>query len=550
MSTTSIHGPRFRVLLRVTAGAALMAHATGCDDFQPPPSSSTPAQTRDAAAPGGGEPSGDAGAPSPSASIDASLPASAVVHAPAVGSHAHVLVPNPREQGVAVVALKDLKVAHVKCAQSPLLLAAQEDRDLALAVDTERAVACAIDLGGEVPLVTELPVVAHANRARLAPDARHAIVYHDRTLALRDGGAAVDTVEISVLSLVAPAQSHGVTVGLHPREVAFSADGTVAVVTSDAGLSVVPLSEAAAGKLLFAPAVAWQGGPQPEEAVVRVSADAGRAVAFEPDSPQLRVFDLHAESSQVLDLEARDVLGTDSLDAGFEAAPPRIADLALNRAGDRVYLALRGEQKWLDVPLPAALAPDFEFTVHDLAGQHTDRLALAASDEDTLLVLSDSDGRATLQPIGDDGPARQVPLVGPTDTVLGDPNGLAFVLLHAEDDDHSGTYTVVRAEDGFVRLSKSVGAPPMLVLAATGGTLAAVVHEGDAGAHLELLELGTFATTSAALDGKPVATGFGSDGRFAFVQLEHPDGRIEIFDLSTGRHRSATGLLIADRVRK
>jgi hypothetical protein len=533
--------------LETFAYAALVGLCLGCEDFEPPATTTRVVEPRDA----GGVPTarsqGDA-AKSPPAELDAGLAPIAAADALAVPSRSFVLVPDPQARAVVAVSVTTLRAERLSCARAPDRIAASERADLALAVDRAARTACVLDLTQATARSTELAIVAHANRIALSPDARHAVVYHDRLLAQRQGEAAFDPIEVSVIRLAAPAHGATVLVGLRPREVVFTRDGSAAVVISDAGVSLLPLTAAADGDVYPAPLVTWQGEPLPAEATVRVAADGSRALAFAKDGATLQVLDLAAQRASALDLVARDVLGSAALDAGFEPAPPRIADAVIDRSGGRALLALRGEQRLLDIALPQGLASIEDLTLHALPGQPTDRLALAAGAQPRLLVSSDSDARATLWSLAAPHESVRVPLAGPATDVEVDGEGRAFLLAHGPAQTPTG-YGVVRVRDGFARSAADSGVTRTTSFSEIAGRLA-VLERRSEDTTLTVVDVASLASLEVPLVGEVTTAGLAGAGRYAFVQLAHPDGKLALLDLTDGTIRTVTGYGIADRVQE
>ena len=505
-----------------------------CEDFDPPaPPSAAPI---DAGSRAPGAPGADA---APSSQADAGDGPASAPSAVARATPNYVIVPDARDHAVAVIDPATLQVRHVPCGDAPELVSAAEDRDVALVVDVAGERACALHIeDGEVRR-SSVGLVPHVNRVEFAPRARFALAFHDASAEAGDAPART-TQELSVIDLAEPgaARAGAVLAGLQPRAVAFGADGARAFVLSAEGIVSFDLAAAARGDVVRPPPLDF-GLQLWGSATVRIAADAGVALAFEPGSDILYSLDLRRGEVARVGLSELTAMSDD----GGVPEQPRIADAVISHDGAEIWVALRDEQALLRIPLPDALT--------QLEAQPSDRLHWVDGEGALLVYAEDpADGRATLVPVSAPDEARRVLLARAPDGVLSAESGDALGLLHDARQLPAG-YTLLRVRDGAIRFRQTDAAPVAIALSSAAGVLAALVAaSGDADPELHLLDFETLALRVEPLSAAPRALGFVGDGRFLYAQLAHPDGRLTFIDFTSGETRTATGFLIAERVRE
>jgi hypothetical protein len=276
-------------------------------------------------------------------------------------------------------------------------------------------------------------------------------------------------------------------------------------------------------------------------AQVRLAADGEHALLFEPGSSVVHRLDLLRGESERVDLTASGVPAV--------VTEPRVSDAVISRDGARVWLALRDAQALVSLPeLGAPLLLEHAL----VGGQPSDRLRWTGSDERALLVYTTepADGRAALVSRVLPAAVRRVRLARAPEHVLAADSGEALALLHGAPGMPEG-YTLLRVRDAATRFLQTDPAPIALALASDGAALAvAVAARGEHAAELHVLDVASLARRVEELPGTPLAVGFTGDGRYAFAQLAHPDGRLVLFEITSGELRTVTGFLIANRVQE
>jgi hypothetical protein len=524
-----------------------MAILCACEDFEPPANPVAVLVDAGSAAP----PSSPGTARPPPAQSDAgagdvSAPAAPIARA----TPNYVVIADPRDHAAVLIDAQSLQALRVPCGDAPVRVGAAEDADVALVVDVEGEQACALQVDDGEVRSASVNVVPHVNRIEFAPHARFALAFHDAS-AERAGGTVRVTQELSVITLGdGDATATTVVIGLRPRALAFSDDGARAFLVCDAGIATIDLAQATQAPVAHAKPSdfgldVWSGG-----AIVRIAPDADYAVAFEPGSDTLHGLDLQRGEAVRVDLSSWSQSAALDGDGGVPAQP-RIADAALSPDGTSLWVALRDEHALLRVPLPGAGDAPESIELHELDGQPSDRLAWVG-DERALFVhaAAPDDGRALLIAPEDPSEHEQVTLARAPDGVLAAEDGEALGLLH-EGPHRLAGYTVLRVRGGAARFRQTDAPPLGIAVSSAAGALAAIVAaSGERDAELHVVDFETLALHAEALPAAPRAVGFVGEGRYVYAELEHPDGRLIFVEIESGDVRTATGFLIAERVRE
>jgi hypothetical protein len=561
---------RWRVV-RAGVGAFLASLTlVACEEFKPPHNTAVGAGGGDAGIPDPGEVDeigaddvldGAVAAEEPEAvqsdgGVAADAPRNPLSFARATPRY--VFVANPRARTVAVIDPLSRKVQHASCPGTPSLLAASEYDDVAVAFEPESGVGCVLRVQEGAVTSSELRLVADANTLTFSADARFALAYHDRRLDAQD--APRFSQDVSVVALKEAPRSLDVTVGIGPSEVVFAEKEPRAFVVSAAGVSTIDLSLLSAASAAApgvpaeapvrarAPARSFGSAERLTVANVRVAQRGTRALTFEPEGNSLYVLDLGAEGpARLIDLSAW-ARGPALAQAGSRAIDRlRIADAAIEADGANAWLALRGEQTLLRVPL----APPVDLALVErisVPGQASDRLTLTNEQPGALFVSARStgDGRARLVSLAAPTSTQEVLLPAATEKMVGTRD---LALLHGGPEFVG--YSLVRASDGASLFFQSEREPlATAALAKLGVTAFALAPTAEQSGALHLVYAPDLSTEVFALDGAPLSVGFCSAIERAFVQETHSDGRLSFIDLANGQKQTLTGFLISARVQE
>jgi hypothetical protein len=560
----TIESPRVR---RAGVGAFLASLALlACEDFKPPHNASADAGDTDILDPDEldevdrddvEDGDGDAEAPDsapPDGGIGGEAPRNPLSFVRATPRY--VFVANPRGRTLAVINPLSRRTEHVSCPGTPSLVAASEYDDVAIAFEPESGVGCLLRVQEGAVTSSALRLVLHTNTLTFSPDAGFALAYHDQRLDALD--APRFSQDVSVVALKETRSSVDVTVGIGPAEVVFAEKPPRAFVVSAGGVSALDLSLLSAGSAATpgapakapargrAPARSFGGREQLTVDNVRVAQQGTRALSFESEGYLLHVLDLGVEEpARTIDLSAW-ARGPALAQAGSRPIDRlRIADAAIEADGAHAWLALRGEQTLLRVPLtaPTDLALIERISI---SGQASDRLTLTREEPQALFVSARGDGRARLLSLAAAANAREVLLPAAPQTVV-DTEDLA--LLHGGPEFLG--YSLVRASDGASLFYQSEHEPlataALPKLRVTAFALLPTAQESGA---LHLVHAPDLRTDVFVLDGAPLSIGFCSGIDRAFVQEAHSDGRLSFIDLTNGQKQTLTGFLIPTRVQE
>jgi YVTN family beta-propeller protein len=443
-----------------------------------------------------------------------------------------------------------------------------------------------------------VPVSPGANALAPSPDGAFVVVYHDV-----DGpemlGAGSDQ-ELTVIDAQTRA-AYEMTVGVHPRDVVFASDGSIAYVVTDDGVNPIPMADLAMlGKPDLVPVID-DPALDPSLVEIAVAADQGVAIARVEGSTSLFATDLSTTQQLVVDLPG---IPTD-LDL---AATGEFAIATLPRLGGSAFVEL---------PIPLGAAP----IVHDVDGEYVG-LAHLSPDGATMILYttvdpsgaappadpdalggggevlggsgsssgsgstgsdsgSSSEGTSTeadtSSDTGDGGPPppmedprQRVSIVrrdgagwGEITTLFVDrpveaagiaPDGADAILLHGQDAEASGAawaYTLLDLTKPFpVKKLQTIETPPGPVLFTPEGDRAVMLLRDDGAGvqRVDLIDLRSFIVDALGLGSPPEGAGWVEATDKIFVSQEHPTGRIT-FIADDGDVQTVTGYRLNDAVK-
>ena len=443
-----------------------------------------------------------------------------------------------------------------------------------------------------------VPTSAGANNLAVTPDGEHVFVYHDVDVA--DMPVAGSDQEMTVIESDT-LTTYEMSIGVHPRGIAFASDASVAYVITDDGVNIVPLDELAMiGKPDLIPVVS-DPAIDPATLEIQVAADEGVALAR---------------------IEGQDVLYVTNLTTGeqFELELPGIAtdlDIAADGSFAIVTLPSTSGSQFLELTLPlsgapqvqtfgvgpeyvglAHLAPDGESmilytTVNPFAAYEGDEPDFSGgwslggtgtgsgtgtgtgtgtdsgSDTGEAETETGSDSgeppdppygdprvRVTIARRGSGDWSDQITLFvdKPVASVGMAPDAANAMLLHAFDETNATApwaYSLLDLTKDFpVKKLQSVEAEPGPILFTPEGDRAVVLLRDDASGlrRVDLVDLRTFIVDGLGLGSPPEGAGFVEATEKIFISQEHPTGRITFIDVD-GQIETVTGYRLNDAVK-
>ncbi|MCR9163014.1 MAG: YncE family protein [Nannocystaceae bacterium] len=425
-----------------------------------------------------------------------------------------------------------------------------------------------------------------ANNLVVSPDGRFLIVHVDV-----DGPEEIgpgSDQEITVIDVTDNAV-YPMTVGAHPREIAFSSDSSQAFVVTADGVNVIEFDQVdMIGIPDIVPAYT-DPGIDPDTLEVQVAADLGIALARVDGNNTLVATDLLTREQQVFELDAVPTDLDIAPDGSFavltvpRAAGSQIVELPLPLGtGDLQSHVISQEYVGL-----AALSPDtdtlllyttqnpFENGVppDEPGGTTTGVDPTGDTDTDT-----DTDGTTTgpepePEPNPDAVPPNRDPRLRltiarrdgsgwdtsitlfvdrPIKSVGIAPDGASGMLLHQPTEDSIPyAYTLLDLEKEFpVKKLQTVQATPEPILFTPDGARSVVLLRDDAAAikRVDQVDLQTFIVDGFELGSPPEGTGYVDATDKIFVSQDHPTGRITFID-ALGSVETVTGYRLNDAVK-
>ena len=154
---------------------------------------------------------------------------------------AYVFVANPSRDTVTRIAVPQLSVITAEVGANPQVVATTDDYATAVTFNQGSDDVSIIDATSLE--VSTVDVRDDFNNLVMSPDGRWVACYHDQSVDTEEGtgDGAQSYNEVSFVRLDDQSH-HPMVVGFNPREIQFTADGTKAVVVSDAYLALVDLT--------------------------------------------------------------------------------------------------------------------------------------------------------------------------------------------------------------------------------------------------------------------------------------------------------------------
>ena len=338
--------------------------------------------------------------------------------------------------------------------------------------------------------------------------------------------------EVSFVNL--DTKSHTpMVVGFNPRSIRWSADGTLAVVVSDASLAVIDLTAATLAPQLVPLAEDAVNAPSAEE--VELSPDSNWAFVRQFGTSEIVLVDLHA-------------LTSDLLPVGDNPT-----DLDLSPDGSEVAVMARGAHElWIfDAVDPLAAArvvstpDDTEYGSVLFAGDgdqavlftNATRVSQFATWNTTTDVITDHS------------------LVKPVSAMAASPTGGSLLVFHTEDDeDDADTTSAFYGEwaltlvdlDDLRQNPILLPAEPTGYSTTTDGAYGFYLLEGFD--FLEVLDFETMLPEEIALKSPPVFVGTLPETDIAFASQENDLGRISFYTADAGSLDTITGFELNSQI--
>ncbi|CAN5870638.1 hypothetical protein BH11MYX2_BH11MYX2_23550 [soil metagenome] len=463
-----------------------------------------------------------------------------------IASQKYIYVAMTAQNELARIDATTLEVKSTPVGQEPKVVSAIPGGDGAVVLDTTNGTATVVRPNGANDVTKVLATLTNLNRLDVTSNGRFAVVWFDLAKHVQEAGlSGVGSFQdVTVISLEAGAErAVNLTVGFHPTEVQFDAQGLRAYVITEDGVSVVDLGEATANGPSIVPPVpvAPYGAQNVEVNVLPTGQYAAVRVGGEA---ALRIVDVGgANPGQSWSIPL--------------ASPATDIDLAPD--GSRVYAVSREAKQLAVVPVPAALTAPNSVSHVDLTNAATGSLVLAADGtKGVMFTNATADERLSLIDFTQPSfPITTWPLKKAVRAGAISPDGTKALIINAklpgdpgaatsteEYIDRSYGYTLVDLATGFAKLQITPVDPSSFAFSPSGAKAYVALDGGDAATDVRALQIITAQTgvvVTKALGSPPSGVGILPDAGSAFVVQRHPQGRITFVDVLTDAVRTVPG---------
>ena len=430
---------------------------------------------------------------------------------------AYVFVANPDRDTVTRVAMPSLSVITATVGHIPVSVVTTPNFTMAATFNVGDNTVSVIEAA--TLDVTDVPVRNNMNRMVLSPDGRWALLYNDPNVELDYPPASEGTLSYDEVSLV-NLQNRACTpvvVGFQPKDVAFTPDGSLAVLVSDAYLGTIDLSTDKAGDpVRFEVSDDLLDPPEAQEVVV--SPDGAFAFVRQFGASSLVVVDLASGQRSLLDVGKNPT------------------DLDLTPDGQKAIAVARGSNEiWIyDTQDPLGVLPD---VVAMPASESFGSVIMNPAKSNAILfsnATADSTHYGAWSLVDDSIAVR--PLVKPIETVAISPNGGTALVIHTlangPDVDPSSSfydkYAITLVDlDTSITNAMSLAGEPIAYANSDDGSTGFFAMDGVP--EIVALDYDKLIPEPMPLPSNPIFLGVLPDSNTAWVSQEHELGRISFY---------------------
>lgn len=446
----------------------------------------------------------------------------------------YVFVANPDRDTVTRVSVPALDVVTVEVGNRPDEVATTADYALAVSFNLGSDDISLID--AETLDVTTVEIRPNLNRMHLSPDGAWVLCFHDvdHEDDEQDTGASGGVQSFNEISLVDTYtfDHFEMVVGQDPRQVTFTDDGTVALVVSDAELTVIDLAGGEPVAETVEIAEDPENPPAAEEIVVSPSGE--YAFLRQYDTRELVVVDLDTLAVERVELEADPELELELTD--IDLYPDGSMAVVVERKTGMLYLFDTEDPYTVagEVRLPAGVSlgsllmrPDGGEGILYTTASATTRYAIWDTDTDQFTVRE---------------------LVKPVDNMSVSPDGNSLLVFHtredADDADSSSPYygewalTLLDLDD-YRTNPLALEAEPTEYAHSDDGTHGFFIMDGAD--WLEVIDYDSLIPEDIALKSTPTHVGTLPATDYAYASQEHPLGRISFYATGDATLETITG---------
>jgi DNA-binding beta-propeller fold protein YncE len=466
--------------------------------------------------------------------------------APPAASLNYVYVANTSLNTIARIDSLSLEIVTIDVCLSPTRVAALADRDRAVVLCAADHQLARIDSEPAEDVVAYASVAEHANRVTLSPDGDFALVWYDERLAepQETPGNPHDLTLVALAQTGDAPVSYRLSVGFAIQSIQFDADSRAAFVTTQDGLSVVPLREIHQDQ--FLPVLSLGDDPLIDVADREVVVTDDGALAFVRSSQLagLRVLDLETETLSEI------------------ALPAVPTDLDLFPGGDLAIAVLRETSQVAVLPLPGAIDDPGLVTLYDIPDETIGQAQVSGEVTEVLLFSSALPSQHLTVLDVESGDYRTYPLRKEVAGVVMAPTGDRAVIVHraapgepvageptADFIAKSQGYTVFDVQTRFVRLVLSDTEPDQVVFSEDGGQAFVRLEDAERDVRaVQWIHFDSLRIDTLEMSRPPLAMGIVPGTGRVWVSQEAPTGRITFIDTATGEQEHVTAYQLNRRV--
>lgn len=503
----------------------------------------------------------------------------------------YVYVANPTRDTVAVIDSRTLAIQTVEAGDGPTHLITVPGQDTALVVNVNSRTVTVLRTTERGTATSTVPIIPGANALAVSADGRHAIAWVDSD-APGAGVGSGSFQDVSVITLE-PGMDRAVqlSVGFRPLEVAFSADGASAFVTTEDGISILRFAEIT-GPTIIPNVSLDEGGtipardagadvpadvaPDAAPDAADASADAApvdappdaapdgsvarlpaRDVSITPDG---RYAIARVEGTSVLRLVDLTTRAITSVDVGGA-----VTDLDVAPSGAFAIAVIRDRSEVLRIPLPMGFTTPSAIQRVEATGEFVGSVTFSPDGSRALLYTTALPlERVTLMDLSSAAPSLSpVRVRKAVRAVAFAPDGRTALLVHSrspgdpaqtgidleERIDRSFGYTLLDTATRFAKLQLTPAEVGPFALV-PDGSHAFVLLRSDSQqvAQAHRVSLRSFVVDTLNLGSPPSSVGAVPGAMRVFIGQDHPEGRITFVDWATGALQSVTGFELNSRI--
>jgi DNA-binding beta-propeller fold protein YncE len=438
-------------------------------------------------------------------------------------TESYIFVANPARDTVSRITVPTLEVITVEVGSNPQVIATTDDYARAVTFNQDSEDLSIIDAATlEVSTVELRP---NLNQMVLSPDGLWALCYHDPNIESQENSGASSTYEVSFVHLET-LEHFPLVPGFTPQEVAFTPDGSLALIVGDAYLAVIDLYAEDLDPEIITIADDVLDPPQAEE--VELAPDGSFAFVRQYGTDEIIVVDLVAKEATAISVGANPT------------------DLDISPDGTKAAIVARASQElWiLDVADPFAPAEVIDLPEDELLG------SLLFSPDGATGILYTTASLTEHYAVWDmaTGEVEVRGLVKPISSIAISPTSTSLLVFHTLEDAVDSVSTDLYYGEHAISLidlddfrSNAIGieGEPTAYANSDNGEFGFFIMEGIES--LMVLEYNSLLYEATELKSSPVHVGTLPGSNYAWVNQEHDLGRLSFYDADTDTLQTITG---------